>query len=459
MVEFDRVKTPNESYMREPPRELPVVDHYDLIVCGGGTSGIPAALAAARRGVRTAVVEKYGFLGGVPVANLNPTWHGRNRVQSNLLDEYANRIVRVGNGPKCDELFQTDAEDVKYLAQEMAIDAGVDLDLHTLIVDSITDGTAVRGIVTESASGRRVMLADRIIDASGGGIVAVRAGAEFLSGSPDGRIQGMSLRVRFGNIEMDRYFDWIARHPELYPNVSSQKLAEIRRRDADGLDYHIAGNLVPLFEKHPEYEHLPVASYFNCSKLHPGELNCNATRIDGLDTTKTENLTRAEIECRRQAFSLLHFLRDQVAGFERAIIVQTAPQIGVRESRCVVGDYILTEDDCRSSASFPDSVCRNDWIVFDLHDPKHYSSKRTDGPVSIPYRCLLPRGLDDVMVVGRAASADHVANSGIRQMRTVFILGQVAGIATQLSLEAGVGPREVPYDRLRTELDREGIQY
>lgn len=442
----------------EKERRIPVAGEYDVLVCGGGTAGIPAAIAAARSGAKVCLLERNGYLGGVPAANINPTWHGKNRVQSGLLDEFIEGIRELGNVPTPAGGFQVDGESIKYWAQETALEAGVDILFYNTFSDVIMDGDRIEGVITEGISGRRAFLANTVIDAACG-MVAYKAGAECMEGAPDGKIQGMSLRVRYGNVNFDRYFDWIEEHPKHFPKVSSESLENMKKLNAEGRDFHIPGNLVGLFKKHPEISNLPFESYFNCSKLFPNELNCNCTRIDGLDPNIGENVSRAEIACRRQAFALFELLRKHVPGFENCKLIETAPEIGIRESRCVVGDYVLSKADCEATTVFPDSICVNEWIHFDLHDPQYYSCQPTDGPVQIPYRCLLPKGIDGMLVAGRAASADHIANSGIRQMRTVFILGQVAGLAAALAARRGIPPRDVAYEDLRKMMDEHRIAY
>ena len=444
----------NEMILEEA-RALPVAGRYDVLVCGGGTSGVPAAIAAARAGAKTALVERYGFLGGVPAYCIMPAWHRLGEGHSRLLAEFAERVRDVGKGPNPLVTQHMEPECVKMAALNMACEAGVDIHLHSLICDTTVEGDRVTGVVTESKSGRRVFLGDVVVDATGDADVAAGGGARFMLGDELGVTQGMTVRFRIGYINFDRYFDWISRNRHYFRDIDDQCISHLRRKAADGETFYMAADLSPLYRKHPEYPDLPHLSYFNGSSLRRNELSLNATRVHGLDGTSEEDLTKAEIECRKQAFAVWRFLRDNVPGFEDSTIVETAPQVGVRETRRIIGDYLLTENDCRRGAEFEDTIARNP-ISFDLHD-KTYSLESLPHSANIPYRCLLPVGLESILVVGRCISTDHVANSSVRRMMTAFELGQVGGVAAALAAGRGVSPRGLPFAVLRVAMTDAGI--
>jgi hypothetical protein len=440
---------PDKTYS-EPARNIPVAGEYDVLVCGGGTSGIPAAVSAGREGMKVALIERYGFLGGVPAMNIMVCWHGLNQHHSGLLTEWARRIPEITPGPDPFAANHMEPEAVKLLALEMIEGAGVELHLHTMIVGAIKEGNVVKGIITESKSGRQAFLAKQVIDATGDGDVAAFAGAEYRMGDDEGRIQGMTVRFRLGCIDFKEYFDWIAAHRQFY-KLTDETYAATRQRALAGEDFYLGADLAPLYREHSEYKHLPLASYFNCSSIRPGELSCNATRVELLDGTREVDLTKAEIGCRRQIKELHDFLRHYVGGFARSRLIETAPQIGVRETRSVVADYILTEDDCRRGVRFEDSICQGH-VSFDLHNPGKYSNESLPNKHYVPYRCLLTKGLENLMVIGRAMSADHVANSTARQMYKVFTIGEVAGLAAALAVQNGITTRQLPYGDLKTKM-------
>lgn len=439
----------------EEARALPALGGYDVLVCGGGTSGVPAATAAARAGAKTALIERYGFLGGVPAYCIMPAWHRLAEGHSALLAEFAGRVRDLGRGPDPFTTQHMEPEYAKMAALSMVSESGVDIHLHTLITGVVKHGDRVTGVITESKSGRRAFLADAVVDATGDADVAVGAGARSMFGDDGGSTQGMTVRFRIGYIDFDRYFDWVAQHRQYYGNIGDERLSSLRRKAASGETFYMPADLSPLYKEHPDHPDLPLLSYFNASSIRASELSVNATRVHGLDGTCEEDLTKAEIECRKQAFAVWHFLREHVAGFENSVIVETASQVGVRETRRIVGDYVLTENDCRRGAEFEDTVARNP-ISFDLHD-RTYSLESLPHSADIPYRCLLPAGLEGILVVGRCISTDHVANSSIRRMMTAFELGQVGGLAAALSAEIGVAPRRLPFAELKSAMADAGI--
>lgn len=447
--------TADPGAITESAREVPIAGEYDVIICGGGTSGFPAAIAAARQGARVAVIERYGFLGGVPAYSIMPAWHGLKVHHSGLLTEFARRVVEFGQGPDPLANNHVEPETVKQLFLVMALEVGVEIHLHTLIVGAVKEGNAVRAIVTESKSGRRAFAAKAFVDATGDGDLAFHAGAGYMKGR-DGKVQAMSLRFRIGHIDFDRYFDWVKWHPQYYGKNTIAGLDELRRKARAGEDFFMQGDLADLFREYPDAD-LPTQSYFNVSSIRPGELSVNGTRLHGVDGTVEEDLTRAEITCRKQAYALWRFLRARVPGFERSLIVDIPAQVGVRETRCIIGDYVLMEADCRANRRFPDAVMTTR-LAFDLHDVDRYIMETIKGTVDVPYGCFVVRGLEGLLVAGRTLSCDHVANSTIRKMETAFQSGQVAGTAAGLAALRGVTPRALPVAALQETLLRDGLK-
>ena len=444
----------HQTTYHEPAREVPIVAEYDVLVCGGGTSGISAAIAAARTGARVGLVERYGFIGGVPAYCIMPAWHSLTDTYSRLLGEFATRVTQVGPGPNPFATQHMEPEHVKHVALAMVTEAGVSMHLHTGIVDVMREGRAVTGVVTESKSGRRAIRARTLIDATGDGDVATFAGAEYQFGNAEGVSQGMTVRFRIGNIDFARYFDWLDENRQ-YVSHNDDYLLWVRERALRDEPFFMAANLVTLYQAHPEWPNLPVLSYFNGSSIRPRELSLNATRVFGLDGTNADHLSEAEIACRTQEFALWAFLRRHVPGFADSFIVETAAQIGVRETRRIVGDYILSEEDCRLGTVFADSIVSNP-IAFDLHDTQ-YTCELLAHRCHVPYRCLLPRGIEGLLVAGRCISTDHVANSTIRRMMTAFETGQVAGIAAALTGREQTTPRALPFEILRAGMQEAGM--
>jgi hypothetical protein len=435
---------------------VPVVGDYDVLVCGAGTSGLPAAVAAARLGMKVGLIERYGFLGGNPAISIMPCWHGLREHHSGLLTEFARMVADFHHGPNpLEEQNHIEPETVKILFQLMAERAGVQLHLHHLIVEPIVEGAAVRGVVTESKSGRRAHRSKLVIDATGDADVSARAGAKCLKGI-GGRTQAMTLRFRVGFVDFDRYLDWVDVHSELFP-IAAKEITSLKEKARRGEAFYMPGELSKLFDGAGDVD-LPTNTYFNCSSIRPGELSINTTRVYDVDGTSADDLTRAELVTRRQAFAVWRFLVQHVPGFEKSVITETAVQVGVRESRCVVGEYVLTEEDCKAQRRFDDSIltCR---VSFDSHDKEAYNTFAIrDGLVDVPYRCFLPASTEGLLVVGRILSTDHLTNSAIRRMESAFQTGQVGGTAAALAVRGGVTPRKVPLEELRGELRKTGFK-
>jgi len=445
--------------IREPARDIPLAGEYEVIVCGGGTAGIPAAIAAARNGVRTALFERHGFAGGVAAYSIMPCWHGMPGHHTGLLSEFGQRVAEFGQGPSpFTSGGHMEPETVKIVSLQMLEEAGVDLHLHTWVVGVLKDGDRVTGIVTESKSGRRAFLCKVLVDTTGDGDAAALAGARYNKGR-DGNMQGMSLRFRIGHIDLDRLFAFGEANPTYFPQSRNDAnfFASRRRQAAEGTAFFLPTKLDWILAAHrDEFPDIPEHTYFNTSCMRPGELSVNCTRVYGLDGTREEDLTRAEVVTRKQAYAIWRCLRKYVPGFERSCIVDVAAAVGVRETREVIGDYTLTEDDCRRNAEFPDSVMTTR-IAFDAHDVDKYILECLSGVCDMPYGCFLPKGVEGLLVGGRCASTDHIANATFRKQESVHQSGQVCGTAAAMAAKADVTPRQLPVPALKEALRSQGF--
>jgi hypothetical protein len=428
---------------------------YDVVVCGAGTSGLPAAIGAAREGARVALVERYGFLGGTPATSIMPAWHGMIENQSGLLTEFAERVASFGVGPNPLENRHIEPEVVKCLFMTMALEENIDLYLHQLITGVEMVGNAVTGIDAQGKSARTRFEAKVVVDATGDGDVCYYAGAPYKKGA-DGEMQGMALRFRIGDVDVPRYLDWAMDHIEYYRGRTREQLEGVKQRAQADLDFYLGSDASEVWADDPDAE-LPRNTYFVVSSIRPNEVSINSTRIYGVDGTDSDDLTQAEVVCRQQAWAIWRYLRRNVDGFADSVIVETAPQVGVRESRLITGDYVLTDEDCRATREFEDSVLTSS-VNYDAHDKQKYETFHIEGGmVDIPYRSLLPKGVDNLLVVGRCMSSDHLANSTIRQMKTAFQAGEVGGTAAALAVRHGVTPRDLPFDLLLKTLKSKGI--
>ena len=459
---FMQNATKPSSVYEEPARRVPVVGEYDIIVCGGGTSGCPAAINAARQGARVALIEKFSYIGGVPIHALNPAWHGTNQVYQGLLEEMIRKAYAFSGwdmDPFEDRAVVVDPDAQRAVLSKMLQDAGVDVFLHSWIAGAVDTGDGHHLLLTESKSGRQAYRARIVIDATGDADVAAFLGAETRMGDPDDDFatQGMTVRFLAGNIDMERWFDFLLAHPELRPQTGEEKIEFVRRRHRRGLPFHLHCDLSRLYEQFgPDEGDLPVKAYFNGCSTGTGTFNVNGTMVHNVLGTDVRDLTKAELLCRRQINHMMAFVRKNVGGWENAILCTMAPHVGVRETRCIVGEILLTEADARAGRKFEDTVCL-DHVYFDHHSRKAYTGEAVGQMLGIPLRALLPKGVERLLVVGRCISAEHMVQSSTRIMHVCFDEGAAAGILAAHCVKAGLTPRQLPLDQVSPILRAAGI--
>ena len=448
-----------------PPRTATLGGSADVLVVGGGPAGLGAAVGAARAGADVILVERYGFLGGNATAalvmplmsfhnevrsaredgdagsvRLLPTDHGPGEpVVAGVLDELLERLVTSGGAvaptQETGYTVPIDPELYKLALLDMLDDAGVRFLLH-----SFASGVADSGVVFETKSGPLVIEAGVTIDCTGDGDVAAQAGAEYALGRDrDGLTQPMTLMFRMVELERERFARYAREHPGQWRGVHGlwDLIAEARA----------AGEL-----------ELPREDVLFFGTPHDREVSVNSTRAGGLGVDPWE-ITRAEWAARRQMREIVDFLRKRVPGFEDSYNAQSGATIGVRETRRILGDYILTGHDVLSARKFDDAVARGSYPV-DIHDPEGEGTVLERLPPNeaydIPLRCLLPRGLDRVMTAGRCISGDHEAHSSYRVTPIAMATGHAAGACAALATRSGRIPRQVAAAEVQRELLRQG---
>jgi hypothetical protein len=441
---------------------VPIVAEPDVLVVGGGPAGIAAALASARNGARTLLVEKNGYLGGNLTAGLvgpcmtSYSLDGQQQLIKGVFEELVLRMEAIGGAlhpskipagsEYCgfiefghDKVTPFDPEAVKLCATEMLLEAGVELQFHTFMVDTIVEDGAVTGVIAASKSGLQAFRAAVTIDCSADADVAIRAGAAFEQGrAEDGLTQPMTMFFRVANVDDDVVKAYVASHPDDYRPFASI-VAEAR----DAGEFPIQRKGIGLYKT-----------------LEPGVWRINTTRLHHLDGTDVNDLTTAEIEGRRQVASLMAFFRKWLPGFENAILLDTAATVGVRETRRIVGEYVLTAQDLADGREFDDVIALCGYPV-DIHSPTG-DGGGTDGTwktaniYQIPYRTLVPASLDGVLVAGRCISATHEAMGATRVMPPAFAMGEAAGTAAAIAVEHRVPVRDVPIPNLQQMLVRRG---
>ena len=400
---------------------------YDVVVVGGGPGGVCTAVGAAREGASVLLVERYGFLGGMATAGLvNPfmpyTLKGR-RLTSAVFNELLARLEEAGALSAGGMIF--DDEGMKIVLDRMMQDHGVDLLLHSLFVGVEMDGRRITRAQTVGKSGRIGVAGTVFVDSSGDGDLAAQAGARVEIGrARDGLCQSMTLCFRVGGVA-----------GETSVRQLRQELTEIFLAAKEAGEIDVPRQDVLIF-----------------ATMVPHIFHFNTTRVIKRDATDTLDMTAAELEGRRQVAELLDLFKRRSPRFKDAYLIKTAAQIGVRESRRVMGGYVLTIHDVLEACKFADGIARSNYPV-DIHNPTGEGTVIQPLPpgefYEVPYRCLVPEGVDNLLIGSRCISATHEAHSSLRVMPVVAGIGEAAGIAAAWAARERVLPREVDGSRLK----------
>jgi len=411
---------------------LNIRSQHQVVIVGGGTAGVAAAVATGRSGTDAILIERYGFLGGTMTAGLvNPfmTFHaGDEQIIHGIFQEMLERLEGMSGYDKKTKSFDT--EIMKLVADRMVTGAGVRLMLHTCAIDVIMQGNTIRGVEIHNKSGRQAVLGKVVVDATGDGDVAVMAAAPHEKGrKEDGLMQPMTLNFRMGGVDVERM----------------PLREEINR----------------LFEeaKTKGGVKIPRENVLYFPTTRKGEIHFNTTRVVKVDGTRGEDLTRAEVEARRQMVELIEFLKQKVSGFENAYLLVSGTQIGIRETRRIIGEYTLTGEDIVEARKFYDVIARGSYPI-DIHSPTGEGTVIKSLPsgmsYDIPYRCLVPKKIDNLLIAGRCVSSTHEAQAAIRVIPIVVAIGQAAGTAAALAAKLNVTPRELDVLLLQKTLREQG---
>ena len=438
------------TMIEEPARKVPLYGEYEVVVLGGGPAGIVAAASASRAGRKTLLIERYGFLGGMGTAagvtnfcGLHGNVHGEHRrLVQGMASELLARIDRL-NGLNTPHLIlgkvyaqAYDTAAYKIAADQLLAGRQVNILFHALGAGVVMgDDRRIDALLVETKAGRQAVRSEIFIDCSGDGDLAVWAGAPFEIGDEHGHPLYPSMMLRLNGIDPDKAGDAWRTIPQLMEKARAAGTHTFPRKSA----------IV-----RPQKSAIEWRVNFT-----------QVAREDGhaINGVEPDDLTRGEIEGRRQALAAFEFLRT-VPGFEKSYIVDLPPQLGIRETRRIKGGYQLSGEDVLGCASFEDSIGVNGWPI-EAHVPGDVVFTFPPIPDSrgyneLPYRMLVPEGVDNLLVAGRCASMTHEGQSAARVSGACFAMGEAAGSAAALALAGNRIPRDIPIEKLQETLKQQG---
>lgn len=410
------------GFIVEKEKKTPVTDKTEVVVAGGGPAGVAAAVASARLGVKTMLIERYGCLGGMATGGLVITLVETERYGMGVVKESIERLRELGgarlrrspsepnewtegasfSGGEC---VNIDPELLKYVLNEMILEAGVDLMMHSLVVGVDMEGDIIKNVILEDKSGRHAVSGKVFVDATGDGDVAAAAGAPCCY---DKHPWGINIDFRLGCVDVVKERLFRDEHPDEHERV------------LEGLSKYVGGRM-----------------YWGSSIKDDVVWGGAPHYLEG-DGLNPRDLTRAEVEGRRAIVRGLEYIRTHMPGMEKAFLLDTSSQVGVRETRRIIGEYTLTKEDEVAGRRF------NDAITSSLFD--------------IPYRCLIPKKVNNLLMAGRCISTTHEAQGPIRNIPPCMITGQAAGVAAALAFKKNIQVRELDPGELREALIKQGFE-
>ena len=430
-------------------KKIDIINEADVLVLGGGPAGICAAVSAARQGVNVLLIERYGAIGGnLTLGNVSPIL---GRVSSGTMYD---EVIGLLSAAHKDELkvetrngkeIHIDAEEAKGILVKLLNDNNVRVMLQTAVCDVIKEDNVVCGVVVATPFGMKAIKAKRIIDATGDGTAAYLAGCEYKLGrDSDGRTQPVTLEFTISNVDETRAIMCFGgSDPVTLPD--GKKYSEFCKEcEQNG----ILPKNVSIVRLHRTF--------------YSGERNVNATQMNGINGLKYEDVFTAEVELRDQIDKVLDFLRKYVPGYENCMLKTSADTLGVRETRRIIGEYVMCDEDVEQGRHYDDAVVHNAWFLIDIHNPSGGGQAEGHSKMAVPYDirygALIPLKVENLLTAGRCISGTHRAHASYRVMAICMATGQAAGIAAALSINKDVSPRALDAQEIRKVLTDIGVE-
>lgn len=445
------------NFITEKPRQTPITEKADVIVAGGGLTGVMAAVAAAGAGCSVVLIESKAYLGGVATMGLPIQGYvnqNNERIVAGLAENFRLRLIKM-NGATEDFIncamhnpyLIVDPEKVKLVCQEMLYQAGVKFLLHTQVVDTIVEDGRITALLVEGKSGREALIAKEFIDCTGDADIAARSGVPFSLGSEkDGSLQAATLNFRMDGVDIQALMRALFDNPERYDLHNL-----LPRKQFRGSRHHIMvglGNLIEEAKQDGFDGHIwKCVNYI--TQLDENAVSINSVHVKDKNGCDTRDLTFIETDARSQVQEVIRFLKLYVPGFENAFLTFTAGWAGIRETRRIKGMKTITVEDIRAGNRPNDTIALGGYPI-DIHSPNDNGLVFEKVPTyGIPYGCLVPEKIDNLLVAGRSISATHEAMASTRLMAQCMALGEAAGTAAALCCKGSESVRDVDVTKIQ----------
>jgi len=442
--------------IKEPSKTIPVIAETDVLVVGSGPGGLAAALAAAREGVDTMLIERFGCFGGnitgAMVGSIAWYRHEHTVDSGGIGVEFERRAIAMGASLPDPESIGVllEADMFKYVADTLVQEAGIVPVLHCFAVDTIMEGSTIKGIITESKSGRQAILAKRVIDASGDADIAFHAGAPFTK-APKNELMGVTMGFGCSGVDTEKFLKYVKENPGRLGDWAKNTTV----KENDLFDPFI----VEPFRKAKEAGEMPadatIGGFWDGITETGDATNMDLAHVRDIDVTDVWDLTKAEIKGRQHAIWAVNAFKKYTPGFENARLRTFGSSIGTRESRKIVGAYTMTEYDVKNEARFEDSI----GIFPEFLDAYGTVIIPTTGRYfQVPYGIILPQKVENLLVAGRCVSGDKISYAATRQMMCCTVTGQGAGIAAAVSVKNNVNCSQVNIEQVQEVLKKQGVR-